>query len=1401
MSRIVVLVSLVALICGLMVVSGSRAETDTWDGLGLKVEDLCGWSGSPNHVRFHWDKVVWLDSGRIYYYDYNTNSYYGPIPWDGIAQYTPDVFNDWICYADRRASGVRWIWVYDITNDSRFYVPPRSGVTYFAPRIYKHYVVWYDNRNGISNTDIFLYDFDTGTEYEVCGDSRKQQYPDIDDCRVVYETQTSYYDIQMYDFNGTDPGSGTYRSICYGSWYTEKPAIYKKRVVWMDYRNSGNGSDIYMYDMDRDPGDKEVPICVHSGDQRYPEIHGDFVVWRDYRSDGFGPGIYLYDLRLDQEIYLSDLSGSPTIYEDRVVWSSGGRINVAQLPVTTRLNVPEHTGEIEVTVLDKAAAEAARAWAGSAEATAVARIEDLGGGTVYKGAVDDEGEAAMECAVGDIIHIGTKLRTDGTVGRAKLTLRDGTELALRADTDLSFGKDEPWGDMRLEEELSDAFDDADVQTFVSDGAALLCQVRRSAPDAAVLSNRLAKLASSAERLYQSAVDRIADLGQRAPEHLRATALRLGEIVAECAKARSSLAVRQKAKRMGGALGYEGKLLNKAELAMNDYIARFTEARNDARPYEYAAMERNNQAAAGKAQTEGLEEMLRANNPGLRKSLPPRHWMEWDDSRTGEGEANFTVYLDHYDSHGAREEFDRRGKVEAFANLELEGVGANSCVTKNLVLEFEIPDEVEAIASLLVPGEAKRAYSEFVQARHAARVDVGRGKLTWQSDLRWGDADHRFSTTVRLSTEAAAARCRLHVPRGGVRKATAETNETDGTKITMLEGRIGLARHYEDTSPEDADYYPIRWESATAGVIEIPPGHENDDLPIHSRIDRPMLTELEPNPYAAIGQQRAEYKITFSDAMDKDDVQNEAHLRLKRSDGSTVYEGTIQELIDAGTLQAKWEGVCEGDDRPVVLRLQHTGDLGEDVYEYRLDVRNCHDAAGRQVDEVVHHVDFSVVPPIGPGGGKVTTPAGVEADIPAGALSGEEDVHIGWAQRPAADLPPSMAMHGQICEFSPDGLTFDEPVKITFPLPAQHRDNVSILRYDAGNQRWEDLGGTVEGDTIWVEVDHFCIFGTGYSTTDGEHYRPVAVANASPKKVAVGESVTLDGSESYDEDEPPDTLWYRWDFESDGTWDTSWSTDATQETSYDATGAVMVTLEVKDNADDDQAYFDTDQCTVYVGVNSTPKALFDPNKEEYYLNEEVKVDASGSYDDDGDDLEYRWDWTNDGEYDTGWSSATGASTSYATGGTTYVIKLQVRDEENETDTYWRIIRVRDETAIRLDSFAAVWTRRGVEVRWVTGSEIGTAGFNIWRSDGGRYRKVNTRLIRSKGSPSVGASYSYLDTTASRGKRYIYRLEEIETTGKSRFYGPISVGPEARPLQAPRLIDRRLATVVERPRTAK
>ena len=86
---------------------------------------------------------------------------------------------------------------------------------------------------------------------------------------------------------------------------------------------------------------------------------------------------------------------------------------------------------------------------------------------------------------------------------------------------------------------------------------------------------------------------------------------------------------------------------------------------------------------------------------------------------------------------------------------------------------------------------------------------------------------------------------------------------------------------------------------------------------------------------------------------------------------------------------------------------------------------------------------------------------------------------------------------------------------------------------------------------------------------------------------------------------------------------------------------------------------------------------------------------------------------------------------------------------------------------------------VLVIWETASEINTAGFNLYRSgysngiERGDLVSLNDGLIPSQalGSPS-GASYSYTDTDVKAGTMYYYWLEDVEVTGSTHLYGPVS-----------------------------
>ena len=73
-------------------------------------------------------------------------------------------------------------------------------------------------------------------------------------------------------------------------------------------------------------------------------------------------------------------------------------------------------------------------------------------------------------------------------------------------------------------------------------------------------------------------------------------------------------------------------------------------------------------------------------------------------------------------------------------------------------------------------------------------------------------------------------------------------------------------------------------------------------------------------------------------------------------------------------------------------------------------------------------------------------------------------------------------------------------------------------------------------------------------------------------------------------------------------------------------------------------------------------------------------------------------------------------------------------------------------------------------WETAAEIDNAGFHIWRSETeyGQYARITKDLIPAEGDETTGAVYSYIDTSATPGKLYFYKLEDIDYSGNSAFH---------------------------------
>jgi hypothetical protein len=129
---------------------------------------------------------------------------------------------------------------------------------------------------------------------------------------------------------------------------------------------------------------------------------------------------------------------------------------------------------------------------------------------------------------------------------------------------------------------------------------------------------------------------------------------------------------------------------------------------------------------------------------------------------------------------------------------------------------------------------------------------------------------------------------------------------------------------------------------------------------------------------------------------------------------------------------------------------------------------------------------------------------------------------------------------------------------------------------------------------------------------------------------------------------------------------------------------------------------------------------------------------------------------------------------------------IKTEFNNQDSPGTFFNVDDEgpapqiaTAVNLTTFQAVGQDGAVKVFWETAGETDNMGFHLYRgtSAQGKFKRLTDKVIPAATYMAGSRSYSFLDTTVTRGKLYYYKLEDIDIHGKRTLHGPICVDWDA------------------------
>lgn len=170
---------------------------------------------------------------------------------------------------------------------------------------------------------------------------------------------------------------------------------------------------------------------------------------------------------------------------------------------------------------------------------------------------------------------------------------------------------------------------------------------------------------------------------------------------------------------------------------------------------------------------------------------------------------------------------------------------------------------------------------------------------------------------------------------------------------------------------------------------------------------------------------------------------------------------------------------------------------------------------------------------------------------------------------------------------------------------------------------------------------------------------------------VGTEFTFTASQSTDKETKSTKLQVRWDFDGDGTADTFYSYTKSAKHTFDKAGVFYVTLEVLDKGGN------VNRTTKKVTIveNTAPTAFQIVTPKIATLEKIFQFDTRNSSDSQYKQtmLQYRFDWDNDGIYDTSYDKKTQWRHKFDQPGI-YRVVVEASDPEGLTDTYYQDVLV-------------------------------------------------------------------------------------------------------------------------------